>query len=278
LGSLFLHWSPPEGTPLGFGPACLTPFRTPRYPTPPSRSGLAKRAPCPPHCYPSPGAARRSLGGGGSGLAKHAPCSRPASVTQSLSYSVPASPNPVSLAARSPPSQTDPARRSLGEGGLRASGGSYAHKGMHMAWMPKARNRRKKPQKLAKNLQKTAKKCQSATTFSAPGDACSEKTAPALPPGPMTSPKSPKIAQKYPRKFAPKSYPQSLPRASQAWKTPKKILDTPPNRCMVRRTTEYGTGNGKAVKSRRGPAAVSEDERPRPSHCPEESGREGRAE
>ena len=56
------------------------------------------------------------------------------------------------------------------------------------------------------------------------------------------------------------------------------ILDTPPNRCILGRTTEYGTGKGKAVKSRRGPAAVSEDERPRPSHCPDESGREGRAE
>jgi len=78
-----------------------------------------------------------------------------------------------------------------------------------MTWMRKARNCRKKPQKPAQNLQKTAKKCKSATLFPPPAEAYSEKTAPALSPGPVTSQKSPKIAKIYPRKFAPKSYPQS---------------------------------------------------------------------
>ena len=32
-------------------------------------------------------------------------------------------------------------------GGLRASAGSYAHKGMHMAWMEKVRKRAQKPVK-----------------------------------------------------------------------------------------------------------------------------------
>ena len=107
-----------------------------------------------------------------------------------------------SLGEGGPPTP-DPARRpvrrsptgeggSLGEGGLRASEGSYAHKGMHMAWMRKARIRRKRPQKPAKNPRKTAKKCKSATGFPPRRNGYSEKTARTLAPGPMDNPKSPK--------------------------------------------------------------------------------------
>jgi len=43
---------------------------------------------------------------------------------------------------------------------LCASAGSYAHKGMHMTWMRKAPNGRKKPSKRAKNATKNCKKLQ----------------------------------------------------------------------------------------------------------------------
>jgi hypothetical protein len=67
------------------------------------------------------------------------------------------------------PAQNDPALRpvrqspqggggSLGEGGLRASAGSYAHKGMHMAWMKKVRNRAQKPVKTGQKTRKKSKK------------------------------------------------------------------------------------------------------------------------
>ena len=65
--------------------------------------------------------------------------------------------------------QTNPARRpvrrsltgaggSLGEGGLRASEGSYAHKGMHMAWMERVRNRAPKAAKTGQKPRKKSKK------------------------------------------------------------------------------------------------------------------------
>ena len=59
---------------------------------------------------------------------------------------------------------------------LRASGGSYAHKGMHMTWMRKGPNRRKKPPKPAKNPPKTAKKCQSALAHLTKGTPSAEKS------------------------------------------------------------------------------------------------------
>jgi hypothetical protein len=49
-------------------------------------------------------------------------------------------------------------RRAGGEGGLRSWEGSYAHKGMHMAWMERVRNRAQKPVKTAPKTRKKLKK------------------------------------------------------------------------------------------------------------------------
>jgi hypothetical protein len=44
------------------------------------------------------------------------------------------------------------------QNGLRAESGSYAHKGMHMAWMERVRNRAQKPVKTAPKTRKKSKK------------------------------------------------------------------------------------------------------------------------
>jgi len=44
------------------------------------------------------------------------------------------------------------------DGDLRASGGSYTHKGMHMTWMEKVRKRAQKPVKTGQKREKTPKK------------------------------------------------------------------------------------------------------------------------
>jgi hypothetical protein len=46
----------------------------------------------------------------------------------------------------------------LWRGGLRASAGSYAHKGMHMTWMEKVRKRAQKPVKTGQKREKSRKK------------------------------------------------------------------------------------------------------------------------
>ncbi|HET6441243.1 MAG TPA: hypothetical protein VFH53_02610, partial [Phycisphaerae bacterium] len=92
------------------------------------------------------------------------------------------------------------------ENDLRASAGSYAHKGMHMTWMPKARNCRKKPPKPAKNLPKTCKKLQIRASPSYQKHPVRRK----IPPDATAKADGQsQIAQKYPPKLAPKSYPQS---------------------------------------------------------------------
>ena len=70
--------------------------------------------------------------------------------TQALRNSGTGSRNTVSLGARSLPAENH----------LRASAGSYAHKGMHMTWMRKAPNGRKKPPKTDQKPAKNCKKLQ----------------------------------------------------------------------------------------------------------------------